>query len=166
MSTATRNDNSRDTAELDERMVKVNRCAATVKGGRRFSFAATLVVGDGTGNIGLGYGKAVSVAAAVQKASKQARKGLSKVVLHGDTIPFQVEARVGASYVRLIPASVGTGVIAGSAVRAVVEVAGIKDVLTKIYGSTNQMNVAKATLEALKMLKSKEEVSALRGIKL
>ena len=152
--------------EYDERVVHINRNAAVVKGGRRFSFSALVVVGDGSGKIGVGYGKDTVVAGAIQKASKDGKKNLKKVALNGDTIPFQVEARVGTSYVRLIPASPGTGVIAGASVRALVEAVGVKDVLTKVYGSNNPINVAKATWVALRQLKSRAEVEALRGIKL
>lgn len=161
-----RNDKKSDGIEYDERVVHINRNASVAKGGRSFSFAATVVVGDGNGNVGIGYGKDSMVAGAIQKASKDGKKNIRKVALNGDTIPFQVEAKVGTSYVRLIPASSGTGVIASAAVRDLVEATGIKDVLTKVYGSRNPMNVAKATVKALNQLKTKEHVERLRGVKL
>ena len=152
--------------EYDERVVHINRCASVAKGGRSFSFSALVVIGDGSGLVGVGYGKDTIVAGAIQKASKNGKKNLKKVALNGDTIPFQVEAKVGTSYVRLIPASAGTGVIASASVRAVVEATGVKDVLTKVYGSNNPLNVVKATWKALQQLKSKEQVDRLRGVKL
>lgn len=149
---------------FEEKVVKINRCATVVKGGRRFSFSALVVVGDRKGMVGVGFGKANEVPPAVEKASKDAKKNLVKVALAGTTIPHRIWAKYRSSKVVLVPAVEGTGVIAGAAVRAVVECAGIKDVLTKVYGSTNPLNVAKAALAALKMLRTPEEVARLRGV--
>ena len=146
-----------------ERVVRISRVAAVVKGGRRFSFSAAVVVGDGEGQVGIGYGKAREVPAAVEKALKDGRANMARVSLKGSTIPYQVTGRFGASRVILVPASEGTGVIAGAAVRAVVECAGIKNVPTKSIGNTNAMNLIKATLNGLKQLSSKEEIERLRG---
>jgi len=150
--------------ELLENVVKVFRCAAVVKGGRRFSFAALAVVGDGSGSVGYGYGKANDVPGAVEKAMKDARDNLTKVFLSGATIPHRVMGRFGSTRVMLRPAGPGTGVIAGAGVRAVVEAAGIKDVLTKVFGSRNSKNVVKATMNALLGLRNREEVERLRGV--
>ncbi len=146
-----------------ERVVKINRVAAVVKGGRRFSFAAAVVVGDGEGQVGVGYGKAREVPSAVEKAMKDGRGNMVRVSLKGTTIPYQVTGRFGASRVILVPASPGTGVIAGAAVRAVVECAGITDILTKSIGNNNPMNVVKATMNGLGQLSTKEELERLRG---
>ena len=155
----------RDTGgELLENVVKIFRCAAVVKGGRRFSFAALVVVGDGNGRVGFGYGKANDVPGAVDKALTDARHRLTRVLLDGDTIPHKVVGRFESTRVLLRPAGQGTGVIAGAAVRAVVEAAGIGNVLTKVYGSRNAKNVVKATINALTSLRSKEEVERLRGV--
>lgn len=145
-------------------MVKINRCATVVKGGRRFSFSALVVLGDREGTVGIGFGKANEVPPSVEKANKDARKNFVKVAIKGNTIPHQTEGEVLSSKVVLVPAVEGTGIIAGSAVRAVVECAGVKDVLSKVYGSTNPVNVVKATLEALKNLRTAEEVARLRGV--
>jgi small subunit ribosomal protein S5 len=152
-----------------ERVVKINRVAAVVKGGRRFSFSAAVVVGDGEGKVGLGYGKAREVPAAVEKAMKDGRNTMARVSLTGEgasyrTIPYQVVGRFGASRVILVPASAGTGVIAGAPVRAVVECAGITDILTKSIGNNNAMNVVKATMNGLQQLHTKEELEKLRGV--
>ena len=149
---------------LEETVVKVFRCAKVVKGGRRFSFAALVVVGDRAGTVGLGYGKANEVPMAVEKGIKDAKKNLQKIPLLGQTIPHQVEGKYGATRVILLPASPGTGVIAGSSARAVLEYAGVRNVLTKVYGSTSAKNVVKATLIGLLKLRSKEAVEALRGV--
>ena len=155
----------RDTGgELLENVVKIFRCAAVVKGGRRFSFAALVVVGDGNGRVGFGYGTANDVPGAVDKALTDARHRLTRVLLDGDTIPHKVVGRFESTRVLLRPAGQGTGVIAGAAVRAVVEAAGIGNVLTKVYGSRNAKNVVKATINALTSLRSKEEVERLRGV--
>jgi small subunit ribosomal protein S5 len=150
--------------ELVENVVKVFRCAAVVKGGRRFSFAAIVVIGDGNGRVGFGYGKANDVPGAVDKALTDARHRLRKVLLDGDTIPHKVVGRFESTRVLLRPAGPGTGVIAGAPVRAVVESAGIKNVLTKVYGSRNVKNVVKATFNALAGLRDKAEVERLRGV--
>jgi len=147
-----------------EQVVKIYRCATVVKGGRRFSFAALVVVGDYNSQVGLGYGKANEVPPAVEKAIKDARKNIIKINLVGNTIPYQVSAKYCATKVVLVPASEGTGVIAGAAVRAVLKLAGVQNVLTKIYGSSNAKNVVKATIKALESLSSREQVEKLRGL--
>lgn len=149
---------------FEETVVKVFRCAKVVKGGRRFGFAALVVVGDRAGTVGLGYGKANEVPLAVEKGIKDAKKNLQKIPLLGQTIPHQVEGKYGATRVILLPASPGTGVIAGSSARAVLEYAGVRNALTKVYGSTSAKNVVKATLIALLKLRSKEMVESLRGV--
>jgi small subunit ribosomal protein S5 len=149
---------------LEETTVKIYRCSKVVKGGRRFSFAAVTVVGDRKGTVGIGYGKAREVPMAVEKSVKDARKSLQKICLVGRTIPHQVEGRYRATKIVLVPASAGTGVIAGSCARAVLEYAGVQDVLTKVYGSTSAKNVVKAALDGLVKLKSKELVQSLRGV--
>jgi small subunit ribosomal protein S5 len=151
---------------LVDKVVKIKRCAAVVKGGRRFSFAAMVVVGDGRGKVGCGYGKANEVPPSVEKATKEASRALMVVPMDGGTIPHLVEGRYGAAHVVLVPASPGTGVIAGSAVRAVCEAAGIQNILTKSFGSNNPVNLVKATLAALKQLRLKEEIERLRGVPL
>jgi small subunit ribosomal protein S5 len=149
---------------LEDTVVKVFRCAKVVKGGRRFSFAAVVVVGDRAGTVGIGYGKANEVPLAVEKGIKDAKKSLCKIVLLGRTIPYQVQGKYGATKVTLVPASPGTGVIAGSSARAVLEFSGVQDVLTKVYGSTSAKNVVKATLNGLLKLRSRETIESLRGI--
>lgn len=149
---------------LEDTVVKVFRSAKVIKGGRRFNFEVLAVVGDRAGTVGIGYGKANEVPVAVEKGIKDAKKELHKVALLGRTIPHQVSSKYGATKVILIPASSGTGVIAGSSVRAVLEYAGIQDVLTKVYGSTNAKNVVKATMKALLKLRTKETVEAMRGV--
>jgi small subunit ribosomal protein S5 len=149
---------------LEDTVVKVYRCAKVVKGGRRFSFGALVVVGDRAGTVGYGYGKANEVPAAVEKGIKEAKKDLRKITLMGRTIPHQVTGRFGSTRVAIVPASPGTGVIAGSSARAVLEFAGVADVLTKVYGSTSAKNVVKATMDGLLRLRSKEMVEAIRGI--
>ena len=153
-------------SDVRDDVIRINRSAAVVKGGRRFSFSAMSVVGNGDGLVGLGYGKAKEVPMAVEKSVKDGRKRLMRVCREGTTIPHQVEAVYCSSRVRLIPASAGTGVIAGKAVRKVLEHAGISDILTKIYGSTNSMNVAKATMAALALLRDKKQCSELRGVEI
>lgn len=148
----------------DEIVVRVYRCATVVKGGRRFSFGALVVVGDRRGKVGIGYGKANEVPSAVEKATKAARRAMIAVKLNGTTIPHQTIGKYGASKVALIPAGEGTGVIAGASVRAVMELAGVKDVLTKCYGSTSPKNLVKAAFEALSSLRSKDDVSKLRDV--
>jgi small subunit ribosomal protein S5 len=150
---------------LQDTVVKVFRTAKVVKGGRRFSFGALVVVGDRAGTVGAGYAKANEVPQAVEKAIKEAKKALHKVVLSGRTIPYQVRGKFGATQITLVPASPGTGVIAGSSARAVLEFAGVQDVLTKVYGSTSAKNVVKATLNGLLSVRSKEAVEAARGVR-
>ncbi len=149
-----------------ERTVKIKRCAAVVKGGRRFSFAAMVVCGDGEGKVGWGYGKANEVQPSVEKATKQAMRTMVKVPIVEDSLPHRVDGRFGAARVVLLPAGPGTGIIAGSAVRAVCEAAGIKNILTKSFGSNNPVTLVKATIEALTRLRTKEDVENLRGVQL
>jgi small subunit ribosomal protein S5 len=151
---------------LEERVVQINRVAKVVKGGRRFSFSAVVVVGDGAGHVGAGLGKAGEVPESIRKGVEDAKKNLIKVPMVGTTIPHEVNVEFGASRIMLKPASQGTGVIAGGSVRAVVEAAGIRDILAKIYGSTNPVNVTRATIQALGSLHSADELSARRGVKL
>ena len=150
---------------LEETVVKVFRCSKVVKGGRRFSFAALVVIGDRAGTVGVGYGKAKEVPMAVEKGIKDARKSLHKIALVGRTIPYQINGRYRATKITLVPANPGTGVIAGSSARAVLEYAGVQDVLTKVFGSTSAKNVVKATLDGLVRLRNKEMVESLRGVK-
>jgi small subunit ribosomal protein S5 len=149
---------------LEERVVQINRVAKVVKGGRRFSFSAVVVVGDGQGHVGAGLGKAGEVPEAIRKGVEDAKKHLIRIPTIGTTIPHEVHAEYAAARVMLKPASQGTGVIAGGSVRAVMEAAGVRDILTKIHGSTNPVNVVRATLEALRDLKSAEQISARRGV--
>jgi len=151
---------------VEEEVVKVYRCATVVRGGRRFSFAALVVVGDRAGNVGIGYGKANEVPPAVEKGIKNARKAMVSIPLKGTTIPHRVVGRFGASKVVMVPASEGTGVIAGASVRPVLELAGVHDVLTKSYGSNSPKNLVKATMAGLLSLRSKEAIEELRGVKI
>lgn len=151
----------------EEKVVKIKRCAAVVKGGRRFSFAAMVVVGDKKGRVGYGYGKANEVPPSVEKAVKQATRNMISVpVVEGGTIPHSVKGRFGAAKVLLVPAGPGTGVIAGDAVRAVCETTGIENILTKSFGSNNPVLLVKATVDALQQLRTQQEVERLRGVAL
>src|ERR1700680_2207668 len=149
--------------DTTEKVVFINRCAKVVKGGRRFSFSALIVAGDHDGKVGCGFGKANEVSEAIRKASEAARKAMEKVSLRENTIPHEVIGEFGGGRVLLRPASPGTGVIAGGGVRAVVEAAGIKDVLAKSLGSSNHANVVKATIEALRGLRHRQDILKLRG---
>lgn len=159
-----REQSSRD--QFVEKVVKIKRCAAVVKGGRRFSFAAMVVVGDGKGRVGWGYGKANEVPPSVEKAVKEAQRSMSEVVLVDGSIPHPIKGRYGGAQVVLLPARPGTGIIAGAAVRAVCEAAGIHDILTKSFGSNNEVTLVKATIDALKSLRPQSEIERLRGVTL
>ena len=148
----------------EEAVVKVNRCAKVVQGGRRFSFSALVVVGDHHGSVGIGFGKAKEVPSAVEKAVKDAHKNLVQLSLKQGTIEHTVMGRFGAAAVRLIPAAPGTGIIAGATVRSVLELAGVRDILTKSRGSNNPVNLVKATLAGLQAVRGRREAEALRGV--
>ncbi len=156
-------DISKDT-ELNEKVIKINRVAKVVKGGRRFSFSALVAVGDMNGMVGIGFGKANEVSTAIQKGINNAKKNMFKVPLIDGTIPYTVDGRFGAGHVFMKPASHGKGVIAGGPVRIIMELAGVKDILTKSLGSANALNIVNATVSGLKMLKTPEQVSNMRGI--
>ena len=146
-------------------VVKINRCAAVVKGGRRFSFGALVVAGDRNGNVGVGYGKSAEVPAAVEKGRKNAVRDMHPIKIVKGTLPHRVVGRYGASRVVMVPASPGTGVIAGTSVRAVLEMAGVHDVLTKSYGSNTPRNLVYATFDGLRQMFSREDIERLRGVK-
>ena len=150
--------------ELDERVVEINRVATVVKGGRRFSFRVTVVVGDNSGSVGMGMGKANAVPDAMRKATEKAKRNMHRVPVFGSTIPHEVLGQVSGAKVLLKPASPGTGVIAAGGVRAVLEAAGISDILTKSLGSANALNVVSATMDALDQLKSPQQIASERGI--
>lgn len=160
------NKQAKSPGELVDKVVKIKRCAAVVKGGRRFSFAAMVVVGNGQGRVGWGYGKANEVPPAVEKAVKSGTRNQMEIQLSENTIPHTVIGKFGAARIVLVPASPGTGVIAGAAVRAVCEAAGIHDILTKSFGSNNPVTLVKATISALEQLRSRNEIERLRGVSL
>jgi len=153
-----------ETSSIESTTVGVYRTSSTVAGGRRFSFSAMVVVGDRQGRAGVGYAKSNQVPQSIEKAQKEGRRKMSQFQMQGKTIPHMVVGRFGATTVKLIPAAPGTGVIAGAAVRAVLEMIGVQDCLTKVYGSSNPKNVVKATMSALETLRSRQQVEALRGV--
>ena len=153
-------------SEFTETVVRINRCAAVVKGGRRFSFSALVVVGNKKGKVGIGFGKAKDVAGAVEKGTKDARRNLVDVPMAGTTIPHEITGEFGAARVKMRPAPKGRGVIACAAVRAVFDNAGVHDIVTKSLGSNNPVNLVKATMNAVSKLRTREQVEALRGVKL
>jgi small subunit ribosomal protein S5 len=158
-----RRDRDEEREELDERVVDITRVAKVIKGGRRFAFRTVVIVGDNKGRVGVGTGKARGVPDAIRKGADRARKNMNKVALAGATIPHPITAEYGGAVVMLKPASPGTGVIAGGGVRAVLEAAGVRDILSKSQGSSNLLNVTMATIEALKQLRSPQEMAAMRG---
>lgn len=155
-----------ESSSMESTTVGVFRTSATVKGGRRFAFGALVVVGDKRGRVGFGYGKSNEVPLAVEKAQKYAKRALREIPMAGRTLPHQVEGSFGASKVRLIPASPGTGVVAGSTIRAILEMAGITDCLTKCYGNTNKFNLVKACFDGIEQLRQREQIATSRGIKI
>jgi small subunit ribosomal protein S5 len=165
LATAPAGPSSGEERAVDENVVKIYRCATVVRGGRRFSFSALVVVGDRRGHVGVGYGKAVEVPSAVDKGRKIATRNLSPVRIVNGTLPHRVRGRYGASVVVMVPAGPGTGVIAGASVRAVLELAGYTDVLTKSYGSNSPKNLVRATFEGLRHLLGRDEVERLRGVR-
>jgi small subunit ribosomal protein S5 len=153
-------------SDLEEKVIHVNRVAKVVKGGRRFSFGALVVMGDRRGRVGVGYGKSKEVPSAVEKGKKIATRAMVPIKLAGGTLPHRVIGRYGASRIVMVPASPGTGVIAGASVRAVLELAGVHDILTKSYGSNSPNNLVRATLNGLTSMMSQEDVERLRGVPL
>lgn len=151
---------------LEETVVSINRCTAVTKGGKNLSFSALVVVGDRQGKVGYGFGKAREVPSAISKGTKDAKRGMLPVVLKGDTIPYAVWGRYGAARVFLKPAAPGTGIKAGAAARAVLELAGVRNILSKCYGSRNPLNIVKATMEGLRSLKDPKYIAQLRGVDL
>ncbi|MGI6200980.1 MAG: 30S ribosomal protein S5 [Christensenellales bacterium] len=151
------------TIDLQEKLVAVNRVAKVVKGGRNFRFSALMVVGDGNGHVGVGMGKAAEIPEAIRKGTEDAKKNMVSVSLLGTSIPHEVIGKFSTSQVQLMPAPEGTGVIAGGSARAVLEAAGVKDIRTKSHGSSNPINIVKATIEALKACRTVEEVARMRG---
>lgn len=158
-----RRDREQPQSEFKEKLVAVNRVVKTVKGGRNFRFAALVVIGDGAGRVGVGMGKSIEIPEAIRKANEDAKKHLITVPLAGTTIPHQTIGYFGTGKVVILPAPEGTGVIAGGAARAVLELAGVKDIRTKSFGTSNPINTVKATIEGLKLLRSPEQVAKLRG---
>ena len=152
------------TLDLQERLVAVNRVAKTVKGGRTMRFSALVVVGDGNGHVGCGMGKAAEIPEAIRKAVEQAKRNMVTVAMDGSTIPHEIISKFGRGHIVLMPASKGTGVLAGGPARAVIELAGIKDIKTKSYGSNNAINAVKATIAGLSQVRTAEQVAKLRGI--
>ena len=162
-----RNDRNREENDgLTKKLIAVNRVTKTVKGGRNMRFSALVVVGDGMGKVGLGMGKAAEVPEAIEKATQQAKHNVEQMSLKGNTIPHAATGKFGRGLVRLLPAEEGSGVIAGGAVRMVLEVAGVKDIRTKSLGSNNPINSAKATIEGLRSLRNADEIAKLRGVEI
>ncbi|MCM8525236.1 MAG: 30S ribosomal protein S5 [Lentisphaeraceae bacterium] len=157
--------NQDEVKEYEERVVTINRCSKVLKGGRKFSFSALVVTGNQKGTVGIGFGKANEVSDAIRKASNAAKSNLFKIPLHGHTIPHDVVKSHGGAKVLLKPASPGTGLIAGGAMRAILELAGVRDVLAKSMGSNNALNVVKATTKAIKSLESRDTILIKRGLK-
>ena len=159
-----REERRREDDGFDQVLVSVRRVTKVVKGGRTMSFSATVVVGDRKGSVGIGSGKAKEVPSAIDKAKAVAKRNMVKIAIDGTTIPHEMVGKFGASSVHLIPAKEGTGVIAGGAARSIIDLAGIKDIVTKRHGSSNKINLVKATLNGLKSLKTKEQIAARRGL--